>query len=114
MLYGQKINVPYGPTQTFWAVFYYLLVVPLVGAAAGALLAGLVRSELLFSLHPAGKSASQPPVRIALTPDARPFAYLVIVAMGGFLGERVLRGTFQRVYEAMFRDADKDSSSRAG
>jgi len=105
MLYGQKINVPYGPTQTWWAVFYYLVVVPLVGAASGALLAGLTRSELLVSL----RAGSGRPVVIGVDPAARPFAYMIITAMGGFLGDRALRGAFEKVYEAMFREADKDS-----
>jgi hypothetical protein len=110
MVYGRKIWMPYGPTQTLWAGLYYLIVVPLVGAAAGALLVALARSELLFSFH-AGTTAGMTPIRIALTDAARPFAYVIMAATGGFLGDRILRNTFEKVYSAMFRDATKDSPS---
>jgi hypothetical protein len=111
MLYSKKLNVPYGPTQTLWAVLYYLFVVSMVGAAAGALLIGVARSELLFALGATPAASSAAPVQIKIGPRAVPYAYMVLAAMAGFLGDRALRTTFETVYTAMFHEASKDLST---
>jgi hypothetical protein len=111
MLYSQKLNVPDGPTQTLWAVLYYLFVVSMVGAAAGALLVGVARSELLFSFGSAPAASSAAPVQIRLGARAVPYAYMVLAGVAGFLGDRSLRTTFEAVYTAMFHEASKDVSS---